>query len=158
MKRTLLILFFATFTSCEYFEKQKVSSEEILSEETRELNWQEVDQYPAFEECRELMESDAAKACFGNKVASYFYARLEAKQPVVTESIDDTLYLYLRISEKGIPAIDSMEVDSLVVAQLPEIKNWLKQSVDSLPKIYPASKRGIPVMTKFKMPIVIQAE
>ncbi|MEG9327821.1 hypothetical protein V6B16_07725 [Salinimicrobium catena] len=158
MKRTLLILFFATCTSCEYFEKQKVSSEEILSEETRELNWQEVDQYPAFEECRELMESDAAKTCFGNKVASYFYARLEAKQPVVTESIDDTLYLYLRISEKGIPAIDSMEVDSLVVAQLPEIKNWLKQSVDSLPKIYPASKRGIPVVTKFKMPIVIQAE
>ncbi|SDK89449.1 hypothetical protein SAMN04488034_101821 [Salinimicrobium catena] len=158
MKKTLLILFLTALTSCEYFEKQKVSSEEILSEETRELNWQEVDQYPAFEECRELMESDAAKTCFGNKVANYFYARLEAKHPVVTESIDDTLYLYLRISEKGIPAIDSMEVDSLVVAQLPEIKNWLKQSVDSLPKIYPASKRGIPVVTKFKMPIVIQAE
>ncbi|HER40609.1 MAG TPA: hypothetical protein ENO10_05260 [Salinimicrobium catena] len=158
MKKTLLFLFLVAFTSCEYFEKKKISSEEILSEETRELNWQEVDQYPAFEECRELMESNAAKACFGNKVANYFYARLEAKQPVVTEAIDDTLYLYLRISEKGIPAIDSMEVDSLVVQQLPEIRTWLEQSVDSLPKIYPASKRGIPVVTKFKMPIVIKAE
>src|SRR6056297_3503070 len=158
MKKILLIIFLVAFTSCDYFEKQKVSSEEILSEETRELNWQEVDQYPAFEECREVMESDAAKACFGNKVASYFYARLEAKQPVVTESLDDTLYLYLRISEKGIPAIDSMEVDSLIVQQLPEIKTWLKQSVDSLPKIYPASKRGIPVVTTFKMPVVIKAE
>ncbi len=158
MKKTLLILFLAAFTSCEYFEKQKISSEEILSEETRELNWQEVDQYPAFEECRELMESDAAKACFGNKVANYFYARLEEKQPVVTEALDDTIYLHLKISEKGISAIDSMEVDSLVVRQLPEIRSWLQQSVDSLPKIYPASKRGIPVVTKFKMPIVIQAE
>ncbi len=158
MNKTLLFLFLVAFTSCEYFEKKKISSEEILSQETKELNWQEVDQYPAFEECRDLMESNAAKTCFGNKVARYFYARLEAKQPVVTESINDTLYLYLKISEKGIPAIDSMEVDSLVVQQLPEIREWLKQSVDSLPKIYPATKRGIPVVTRFKMPIVIQAE
>ncbi|MFD2517020.1 hypothetical protein [Salinimicrobium flavum] len=158
MKKILLIICLLAFTSCDYFEKRKISSEEILSEETRELNWHEVDQYPAFEECRNVMESKAAKACFGNKVASYFYARLEAKQPVVTEALDDTLYLYLRISEKGIPAIDSMEVDSLIVQQLPEIRTWLGQSVDSLPKIYPATKRGIPVITTFKMPVVIKAE
>jgi hypothetical protein len=96
--------------------------------------------------------------CFGNKVANYFYARLEVKKPVVTESLNDTIYLYLKISEKGFPAIDSVKVDSLVVQQLPEIKDWLEQSVDSLPKIYPASKRGIPVVTTFQMPIVIQAE
>lgn len=158
MKKILLFVFLLSLSSCEYFEKKKISSEEILSEETRELNWQEVDQYPTFEECRDLMESEAARACFGNKVASYFYARLEAKQPVVTETINDTLYLYLRISEKGIPAIDSMEIDSLIVQQLPEIRTWLEQSVDSLPKIYPASKRGIPVVTTFKMPVVIRAE
>ena len=158
MKKTLLFVFLVSLTSCDYFETRKVTSDEILSEETKELNWQEVDQYPAFEECREVMESEAAKACFGNKVASYFYARLEAKQPVVTETLNDTLYLYLKISEKGIPAIDSMEVDSLVVAQLPEIRSWLAQSVDSLPRIYPATKRGIPVVTTFKMPIIIKAE
>lgn len=145
-------------TSCEYLEKDKISSEEILSEETRELNWQEVDQYPAFKECRELMESEAAKACFGKKVAHYFYGRLEEKQPVVTQSLNDTIYLHLRISEKGIPAIDSVEVDSLVVLQLPEIRTWLEESVNSLPKIYPATKRGIPVVTEFKMPIVVRAE
>lgn len=158
MKKTLLFVLLISFASCEYFEARKITSEEILSEETRELNWQEVDQYPTFEECRDIMKSEAARACFGNKVASYFYARLEAKKPVVTESLEDTLYLYLRISEKGIPAIDSMDVDSLIVQQLPEIKTWLEQSVDSLPKIYPASKRGIPVVTTFKMPVVIKAE
>lgn len=158
MKKSFLIFFLLVITSCEYLEKQKISSEDILSEETRELNWQEVDQYPAFEECRELMESEEAKACFGKKVANYFYDRLEEKQPVVTESLNDTIYLHLRISEKGIPAIDSMEVDTLVVRQLPEIRSWLEESVNSLPKIYPATKRGIPVVTKFKMPIVIRAE
>ena len=158
MKKPLLFILLLTCLSCDEFETRKVSSEEILSEETRALNWHEVDQYPAFKECREYIQEDKSKECFGNKVASYFYARLEEKQPVVTEALDDTIYLYLRISEKGVPSIEEMEIDTLVVNQLPEIKTWLIQSVDSLPKIYPATKRGIPVVTTFKMPVVIKAE
>ena len=158
MKKPLFSLFLLAFFSCDQFETKKISSEEILSEETRELNWHEVDQYPAFEECREYLQEDKSKECFGNKVANYFYARLEEKQPVVTMALNDTIYLYLRISERGVPSIDEMEVDSLVVDQLPEIRTWLTQSVDSLPKIYPATKRGIPVVTTFKMPVVIKAE
>lgn len=159
MKKTFLLIFLAfLFSSCEEFQTRKISSEEILVEETRDFNWHEVDQYPAFAECRNISEVEAAKTCFGNKVSQYFFSRLEAKQPVVTSEIDDTLYLYLKISEKGIPAIDSMEIDSLVLEQLPDIRTWLVQSVDSLPKIYPATKRGIPVKTTFRMPVVIKAE
>lgn len=159
MKNTLLLVLISfLLLSCEEFNTRKISSEEILIEETEDFNWHEVDQYPAFSECRNIIEVEAAKACFGNKVSQYFYSRLEAKQPVVTEALDDTLYLYLRISEKGTPAIDSMEIDSLVLDQLPQIRSWLSQSVDSLPKIYPATKRGIPVKTTFRMPVVIKAE
>jgi hypothetical protein len=158
MKHILLLVLIMLFASCEEFQTRKISSEEIFSEESRELNWQEVDQYPAFEECRDIIDGRAAKTCFGNKVSRYFYARLEEKRPVVTQTLDDTLYLYLKISEKGIPAIDSMEIDSLILQELPQIELWLKQSVDSLPKVYPATKRGIPVASTFRMPIVIKAE
>ena len=159
MKKTLLLIFLSfLFSSCEEFQTRKVTSEEILVEETRDFNWHEVDQYPAFSECRNITEVEAAKTCFGNKVSQYFFSRLEAKQPVVTTEIDDTLYLYLKISEKGKPTIDSMEIDSLVLDQLPDIRTWLVQSVDSLPTIYPATKRGIPVKTTFRMPVVIKAE
>ena len=159
MKKTLLLVLISfLLLSCEEFTTRKISSEEILIEETRDFNWHEVDNYPAFAECRNITEVEAAKSCFGNKVSQYFYSRLEAKQPVVTEALDDTLYLYLKISEQGTPAIDSMEIDSLVLNQLPEIRDWLSQSVDSLPKIYPATKRGIPVKTTFRMPVVIKAE
>ncbi len=159
MKKTLLLMLLPfLLVSCEEFQTRKISSEEILNEETRDFNWHEVDQYPAFSECRSITEVEAAKICFGNKVSQYLYSRLEAKQPVVTEALDDTLYLYLKISEKGTPTIDSMEIDSLVMHQLPEIRSWISQSVDSLPKIYPATKRGIPVKTTFRMPVVIKAE
>lgn len=158
MKKALLLFLVLLISGCDQFETRKISSEEILSEEARELNWHEVDQYPAFRECRDIMEVEAAKTCFRNKVATYIYAQLEEKEPVVSESFEDTLLLYLSISERGIPAIDSMEMDSMVTYHLPEIRSWLSESIDSLPNIYPATKRGIPVATKFRMPVVIKAE
>ena len=66
--------------------------------------------------------------------------------------------LHLIVSDEGAPRIDSVEIDSMVTHHLPKIRTWIQESVDSLPKIYPASKRGIPVATNFKLPIVIEAE
>lgn len=157
MKKVLLPAILLLCASCN-FETKKISSEEVLDQESKSLNWKEVDQYPAFEDCQDETELTGAKDCFENKVAQNVIAYLAKQQPVVTESIDDTLFLYLQISKEGKPAIDSVEIDSTLTRQLPDIREWLTESIDSLPKIYPASKRGIPVSTVFKMPIVIKAE
>ncbi|HEY9184783.1 MAG TPA: hypothetical protein VIM94_05640 [Salegentibacter sp.] len=157
MKRTLLLLLPIFLFSCN-FETKKISSEEVLELESQTLNWKEVDQYPAFDDCQDETELSAARNCFEREVAENVYAYLAKQQPVVTEAINDTLLLYLKISKEGRPEIDSVEIDSLTTKQLPEIRNWLTQSIDSLPRIFPASKRGIPVSTVFKMPIVIRAE
>lgn len=157
MKKALLLFSVFLVVSCN-FETKKISSEEVLELESRTLNWKEVDEYPAFENCRNETELNDARDCFEREVAQNIYAYLAKQQPVVTESIDDTLYLFLQIDKEGRPEIDSVEIDTTVTNQLPEIAEWLDQSIDSLPKIYPASKRGIPVSTKFKMPILVKAE
>ncbi|MGY5848815.1 hypothetical protein [Salegentibacter sp. F14] len=157
MKRTLLFFFSILLFACN-FETKKISSEEVLELESQTLNWKEVDEYPAFEDCQEETELEAARSCFEREVAENVYAYLARQQPVVTEAINDTLLLYLKISKEGRPEIDSVAIDSTTTKQLPEIRKWLTQSIDSLPKIYPASKRGIPVSSVFKMPIVIKAE
>ena len=150
MKRRVLPVLALLIISCN-FETKKISSEEVLEQESKSLNWKEVDEYPAFEECQQETELTAARNCFETAVAK--------QQPVVSKSIDDTIYIYLEITKKGKPEIDSISaIDSTVTNQLPKIENWLRESIDSLPKIYPASKRGIPVSTAFKMPIVIKAE
>lgn len=157
MRKALLPVLFLSLISCN-FETKKISSEEVLEQESRALNWKEVDEYPAFEDCQDETELQAAKNCFENKVATEIYSFLAAQQPVVTESINDTLFIYLEITKEGRPQIDSIKVDTTVTNQLPHIREWLKQSIDSLPKIYPASKRGIPVSTVFKMPVVVKAQ
>lgn len=158
MRKTIILLFLPLLTGCEYFETRKISSEEVLEQETKSLNWKQVDEYPAFEHCENIKELSRARECFERTVADSIYAQLAKQQPVVTEPINDTLMLYLEITKTGRPVVDSISADSTTIRELPDIKRWLRQSVDSLPKIYPASKRGIPVSTKFKMPIVVKAE
>ncbi len=157
MKKALLPAILFIVVACK-FETKKITSEEVLEQESRALNWKEVDEYPAFEDCQNETELAAAKNCFENKVATEIYSYLASQQPVVSESIHDTVYLYLEITKEGKPQIDSVRIDTTVTNQLPKIREWLYQSIDSLPKIYPASKRGIPVSTVFKMPVVVKAE
>ena len=158
MKKTLLLLLTLIAVGCENFETRKISSEEVLDQESKSLNWKEVDEYPAFENCKNITEIGRARNCFENSMANSIYAYLEKQEPVVTESIDDTVVLFLKIAKTGKPAIDSIQVDTTVTNQLPDIRLWLQQSVDSLPKIHPASKRGIPVSSTYRLPIVIKAE
>lgn len=158
MRIILLLLLFPFFSGCNNFETKKISSEEVLDHETRTLNWKEVDEYPAFENCRNITELEKARECFEATVANSVNSYLARQEPIVTESIDDTVFVQLEISKTGKPTIENIEVDTLVTNQIPELKLWLHQSIDSLPKIYPAIKRGIPVSSVFKMPVVIKAE
>lgn len=158
MKKTLLFLLCTVLTGCNNFETRKISSEEVLDQESRSLNWNEVDEYPAFDNCRNITEIEKARECFESTVASSVNAYLARREPIVTEAIDDTVFVHLEISKTGVPTIESIEADSLVSNQIPDLQLWLKQSIDSLPRIHPASKRGIPVSSVFIMPIVIKAE
>jgi hypothetical protein len=158
MRKFLLLILFPILASCNNFETKKISSEEVLDQESKTLNWKEVDEYPAFENCKNIDGLTKSRECFEATLVNSIYAYLARQEPIVTQEIDDTLILYLEITKTGKPIIDSVFVDSLVSNQLPDLKLWLQQSLDSLPKIYPAIKRGIPVSSAFKMPIVIKAE
>lgn len=158
MRTALLCLLFAVLTGCNNFETRKISSEEVLDQESRSLNWKEVDEYPAFDHCRNITEIEKARECFETTVAGSVNEYLSRQESIVTEAIDDTVYVHLEISKTGIPTIESIEADSLVTSQIPDLHLWLQQSIDSLPRIHPASKRGIPVSSVFIMPVMIKAE
>ncbi|MCB0435335.1 MAG: hypothetical protein KDD08_04645, partial [Mangrovimonas sp.] len=67
-----------------------------------------------------------------------------------------TIFLEFKIDEKGLLSLTKTEIDSLILAEIPEIQNYLYRSIDSLPQIYPALKRGQQVTTKFKMPLIVK--
>jgi len=158
MQRILLFLLFLIVTSCSYFNVKKTSSETILEEELQTFNWNEVDVYPSFETCTTSSDQENKKKCFQNTLTEAIYKSLAAEKIVVTQDIQDTILVHFQISETGDLHLMDAKIDSITIVEIPNMEALLHQSLDFLPEIYPAIKRGQQVKTQFTLPIQIQVD
>lgn len=154
MKR-LLLVFLIILTSCDYFQSQKVSTEQLLEEEIQAINWNDVDDYPTFSDCDGVSTNQEKKVCFENYLHDLLNSHLESQKIVVTEDISDTVVLKIHIDKNGRFSIRNIDIDAGTRDQIPELDSILRHSFDSLPKIYPAIKRSQQVATEFSLPIII---
>ena len=157
MRQICVFLLFLMLLSCEYFNVKKTSSEAILKEELQTFNWNEVDEYPSFSLCDSSTTKQERKQCFETVLTSHITNYLQQDTLVVTQDIKDTIILQVQISEIGVLSLLNVKVDSVTQQEIPNIENILAKSLDSLPKIFPALKRGQQVKTEFKLPIIIHA-
>lgn len=155
MKRLSLIFCFVLI-SCNYFEKKKVYTEDILQEELQTFNWNDVDEYPTFASCETTTGKDNKRQCFENTILQVLNKKLSEQNIVVTEDINDTIILKITIDNQGNFNVNDIKSGELTKAQIPKIDSLLIHSFDSLPKIYPAIKRSQQVATQFSLPIVVR--
>lgn len=141
--------------SCEYFNVKKTSSDAILKEELQTFNWSDVDEYPSFSSCDSSGTKTKRKACFQNTIVSHIINYLQREVIIVTQDIQDTILLKLQVNKSGDLLLIDAEIDALTVQEIPKISAFINQSLDSLPKIFPAIKRGQQVTTEFDLPIII---
>ena len=156
MKYISLFLLFFCLSSCDYFDKKKVNAEDLLNQELKSVNWNEVDVYPSFATCDSSDIKEVRKQCFENTLSSYIFKHLSKQNIIVSEEIDDTLKMKIEISEQGTLRILSIDNSKIIQKQIPNIDTLLIASLDSLPKIYPAIKRGQHVKTQFELPVIIK--
>ena len=158
MKRLILFICILSVLSCDYFDKKKVYSEDILKEELQTFNWNDVDEYPTFASCDSTLGKANAKACFENTLRSILHDNLSKHHIVVTKSIEDTVQLKVNIDDKGYFSIAAIESSAETKAEIPQLDSLLRKSLDSLPKIFPAIKRSQQVATQFSLPVIIKIE
>ncbi|TYB79082.1 hypothetical protein [Bizionia myxarmorum] len=156
MKQLSFILICLLVTSCNYFDVKKTSSEVILENELLTFNWNEVDEYPMFESCDGSASKEDKKHCFQNTLTNIITEKLQRDTLVVTQDINDTVYINFEISKEGILSLLTIKADSITLQEIPNIKELLHKSVDSLPKIYPAIRRSQQVKTAFTLPVIIK--
>lgn len=154
--RPLFILLLLLATSCQFFETEKVSSETIYKEEIKTIDWKDVDRYPSFPNCENVLEKPLQKDCFINTITSQLYKSISDEGIVATREIYDTVSVNFEISSAGDLSILKIKMDSVLKREFPDLDNWILQSVDSLRPIAPAFKRGIPVKTQFTLPVIIR--
>lgn len=147
---------FFLLVSCQFFNAKKITKDAILTKELKTFNWNEVDTYPSFPVCDSMDSLTNKKQCFENTLSNHISTQLAKETFVVTQDINDTINLEFLISEKGQLQIKELTADSLTLAELPNIQQIIESSLDSLPPIYAAIKRGQQVKTQFKLPIVLK--
>ena len=158
MRYFSVFLFILMLTSCEYFNVKKTSSEAILKEELQTFNWNDVDEYPSFSLCDYSITKEERKVCFQHTLTNHINDYLQKQVVVVTQDINDTIMLQFKVSKTGELSLLKSKIDSLTINEIPNIKNLLNKSLDSLPKIFPALKRGQQVTTEFNLSIIIHVE
>lgn len=156
--RLFLIVFFFLATSCQFIETKKISTETFYEEEIKSINWKDVDQYPAFKDCEKFTEKNIQKTCFESTLTSHLYNSISSKNIIARHRLQDTITLKFSISKTGELRVTKIEIDSLLEVDFPMLKQYILQSIDSLPTVAPAYKRGIPVNTTFILPIVFQTQ
>lgn len=156
MKQYCVILLVLILSSCDYFNVKKTSSEAILEEELQTFDWDNVDTYPSFSQCDSLQAKEEKRVCFESTVYAEISAFLQKQIIVVTQDVNDTLLLKLRVANTGEISLLDAKMDSLTRAEIPELEALLLKSLDTLPKINPAIKRSQPVTTEFELPLIVK--
>ncbi|QLE01110.1 hypothetical protein HX109_05850 [Galbibacter sp. BG1] len=158
MQKVGVILFCLLLVSCELFTSKKETKEDIIERERQSINWNDVDQYPLFETCDETAPRNEQIACFQETFTAHFLATLSNKHLVSHKNLNDTVNVQLLIGKEGHITILQIKKNKNIAKEIPEIDTLIANSVETLPRVYPALKRNIPVNMKIQLPIIIKVE
>tara|TARA_B110000305_G_scaffold170426_1_gene188361 strand:+ start:554 stop:1030 length:477 start_codon:yes stop_codon:yes gene_type:complete len=141
--------------SCDLTINKELSVNQLVSDELETFNWNDVDTYPRFQNCDTIINKELNFQCFVNTLTSKVQTNLSNTGVIVDKSIKDTVMISFRVSDKGKITLDELFSESEVLTVNLLIDSIFKLSILDLPKLYPAIKRGQPVNTKFKLPILV---
>lgn len=160
MRKIFLLLFPVSFFlfSCQYFEKKIPSQQELLQQELKNINWNQVDEFPSIDSCNRMDRKEERQQCF----FSYLTKVIQKKLSVDTLSIlypnIDTIQVRVTVFANAVvefePLLpqDSMKYDKV------RIDSVILNRLSDFPNIHPALKRGIPVKTQFILPVIVTVE
>lgn len=157
MRKVAVLACFCLFTSCDWFISKEEKTQELVHEEMQNINFNEVDRYPMFADCDEMVSKQEQKKCFETTLLMHFSMTLQDFDFVIDTMIRDTVYVDFMMDRNGSISVLGIQKNASIDDQMPEFNDIITQSLKSMPKIEPALKRGIPVNAKFRIPIVLNS-
>lgn len=160
MKRIILITVLLSFffDSCQYFEKQVPSKEELLQKELQTINWNEVDEFPTISECEKIDDEALRKQCFFEYLTQILQEKLSADTLAILYPELDTIEVKVTVFPNATMQFEPQFPKDSVAYDTVKIDSLLKVRLIDLPKVNPAIKRGIPVKTQFTLPVILKIE
>ena len=160
MKKIIQLLFLLlAIQSCQYFEKQVPDEKELLEQELKKINWDEVDEFPSVLQCDTINDVEIKRQCFfdymsqtiqeriGIDTLRFEYPEIDTINVKITVNPDSSLQFETQYLNDSIALADKTKIDSILTSRLSDF-----------PKVEPAIKRGVKVKTQFVLPVIIKME
>ena len=149
-------IFVLFFTSCDFISPKKSTLKNLAIIDTI-IDYNTVDVYPLFPNCNNCDSNDKQNLCFEMEFIKSLEKVINENKISINSEVTDTIFTDILIDNIGNVSVGNIHKFDLVNEQIPEFDSILRHSISLLPKtIQPSLKRGIPVNTKFKLPIVVK--
>ena len=91
-------------------------------------------------------------------ITGSFRENLKTNNLVLNRTLIDTVRMFLKVNKIGKISIENMTISEQNNMYREVITKSFENTVSSLPKLYPAIKRGQAVDVRFNIPIIISTE
>jgi hypothetical protein len=152
LRVSFFLLLFLLITSCDKLSFSKNNNTQVLD---TIVNFSSVDTSPSFKECDSIIDKQKKSDCFRTTIHKKIGVELQNHSLTIKDSIDEVVFVDILITKKGEVIFQEITSTENLKQQLPQLDSLLRQSIQKLPYIYPAIKRGIPVTTLYRLPIRI---
>ncbi|WBX70776.1 hypothetical protein [Tenacibaculum retecalamus] len=96
--------------------------------------------------------------CFSEEINKRIQATLITYNFVAEEDISEVILIDLLIDNKGNFRLKKITASIAIKNQFPKLDSAIRNAIKKLPRITPAFKRGVPVITQYQLPIKIVAK
>lgn len=158
MKKLLAILTIALLSSCQYFDKQVPTEEELLEKRRKEINWKEVTVYPSVAECDAILDKEERKECFFSSMTRLVQEKLAAGSPEGFTGVTDTIQVMVTVNPDATLEFEPQFPQDSIAYNKIKIDSILKARLVDFPQVEPAQKEGVPVKTQFILPVILNVE
>jgi len=154
--RVLIVLFMVFFASCDRSSSGIASVQNLKLLDTV-IDYTSVDVYPLFSDCQELNNKEAQKECFESALYDLLSSKLNRFDYNVKEKVNDSSYVDLLINSNGKTRVVAINSPLIIQNNLPQLDSIIRHSVDELPIVKPALKRGIPVKSQYTLAVIVKS-
>ncbi len=154
-RRVILISIIVVTYSCDFISPKKTTLRNAELLDTL-IDYNEVDVYPLFLDCNNCDSSEKQNLCFEMELLRRLQSYTKKSHLAASVQFSDTVMVDILVDTEGKISIVDIHKNSETQQQIPELDSLLFESIASLPAtVQPSLKRGIPVNSMFKLPIVI---
>ncbi len=151
----LFFILLFVISSCDFLVK-KTEKNSVDNPIITPIDFTSIDGYPLLPACKDVQSRKAQKMCFYKTLSMRLEVSLSGSTLQWTKPIQDTIFIKLQVSNKGIIKLNSISLPSKNALYENNLKEFISEKLIKFPRMEPAIKAGIPVTTEFTVPLLMK--